>query len=109
MTWTTRADLRAQAQKLWDKGDLLRALIDPTAWQPRRLRLVVPTSGELGDQIERVRAWLDDGLLATVPLDTGAALEPIGVLRPEQGARAAQDRLAEFLLAQSGDGVAVRA
>jgi len=60
LTWTTRADLRAQAQKLWDKGELLRALIDPTAWQPRRLRLVVPTSGELGDQIERVRAWLDD-------------------------------------------------
>jgi DNA-binding transcriptional LysR family regulator len=48
-----------------------------------------------------VRAWLDDGLLATVPLDTGAVLEPIGVLRPEQGARAAQDRLAEFLLAHA--------
>ena len=60
MTWTTRADLRAQAQKLWDKGDLLRALIDPAQWQPRRLRLVVPTSRELADQIERVRAWLED-------------------------------------------------
>ncbi len=58
MNWTARADLRLQAQKLWDKGELLRALIDPAAWQPRRLRLVVPSTGELGDQIEAVRAWL---------------------------------------------------
>jgi len=58
VNWTARADLRLQAQKLWDKGELLRALIDPAAWQPRRLRLVVPSTGELGDQIEAVRAWL---------------------------------------------------
>ena len=58
MTWTTRADLRLQVQKLWDKGEMLRALIDPATWQPRRLRLVVPSSGELGAQIEAVRAWL---------------------------------------------------
>jgi hypothetical protein len=60
LNWTTRADLRLQAQKLWDKGELLRALIDPATWQPRRLKLVVPSSGELGDQIEAVRAWLAD-------------------------------------------------
>ncbi|NCP40095.1 MAG: hypothetical protein GW848_06275 [Rhodoferax sp.] len=60
MSWTNRTDLRAQAQKLWDKGDLLRALIDPATWQPRRLKLVVPSSGELGDQIEAVRAWLTE-------------------------------------------------
>jgi len=58
VTWTTRADLRLQAQKLWDKGELLRALLDPATWQPRRLRLVVPSSSELGAQIEAVRAWL---------------------------------------------------
>jgi hypothetical protein len=58
LTWTTRADLRGQVQKFWDRGDLLRALVDPTSWQPRRLRLVVPGSGQLGDQIEAVRAWL---------------------------------------------------
>jgi hypothetical protein len=58
LTWTTRADLRAQVQKLWDRGDLLRALVDPASWQARRLRLVLPSSGELGDQIEAVRGWL---------------------------------------------------
>ena len=60
MTWTTRADLRAQAQKLWDKGDLLRALMDPAQWQPRRLRLVVPGSAELVAQTQAVRAWLEE-------------------------------------------------
>ena len=58
MTWTTRADLRAQTQKLWDKGELLRGVMDPASWQPRRLRLLVPNSNELADQIEAVRAWL---------------------------------------------------
>ena len=60
MNWTRPADLRAQTLKLWDKGDLLRALIDPTSWQPRRLRLVVPGSHELGDQLDAVRAWLPE-------------------------------------------------
>lgn len=54
-----------------------------------------------------VSAWIEQGLLSTVPLDTGAALEPVGLLRPEQGLRAAPDRLAAFLLdaaAQAWDG-----
>jgi len=59
-TWTTRADLRLQAQKLWDKGEMLRALMEPSAWQPRRLRLVVPGSAELADQTQAVRDWLDE-------------------------------------------------
>lgn len=58
MIWTTRADLRAQVQKLWERGDLLRALVDPASWQARRLRLVLPSAAELLDQIEAVRAWL---------------------------------------------------
>jgi len=65
MTWTRPADLRTQVQKLWDKGDLLRALIDPTSWQPRRLRLVVPDSNELSAQLDAVRAWLPE--LQAVP------------------------------------------
>ncbi len=65
MNWTRPADLRAQTLKLWDKGDLLRALIDPTSWQPRRLRLVVPGSNELGDHLDAVRAWLPE--LQAVP------------------------------------------
>jgi hypothetical protein len=60
VSWTSRSDLRAQAQKLWDRGDLLRAQIDPAAWQPRRLRLVLPISGELAGQTQAVRTWLDE-------------------------------------------------
>jgi len=65
MNWTRPADLRAQTLKLWDKGDLLRALIDPGSWQPRRLRLLVPGSNELGEQLDAVRAWLPE--LQAVP------------------------------------------
>lgn len=60
MNWTRPADLRAQTLKLWDKGELLRAVIDPTGWSPKRLRLVVPGSNELGDQLDAVRAWLPE-------------------------------------------------
>jgi len=65
MNWTRPADLRAQTLKLWDKGDLLRALIDPALWQPKRLRLVVPGSDALGEQLDAVRAWLPE--LQAVP------------------------------------------
>lgn len=57
MTWSTRADLRAQVQKLWDKGELLRGLMEPAVWQPRRLRLLGPGSAELADQVAAVRHW----------------------------------------------------
>jgi len=65
MSWTRPADLRAQTLKLWDKGDLLRALIDPASWNPRRLRLVVPDSNALSEQLDAVRAWLPE--LQAVP------------------------------------------
>jgi len=60
MSWTTRADLRAQTQKLWDRGELLRSVIAPAHWLPRRLRLVLPESAELTEQTAAVRAWLAD-------------------------------------------------
>jgi hypothetical protein len=47
-------------QKLWDKGDLLRALIPGADWQPRRLRLQGPDSRELSECFDAVRTWLDD-------------------------------------------------
>ncbi|MDP2416114.1 MAG: DUF3322 domain-containing protein [Hydrogenophaga sp.] len=60
MTWTTAADLRAQVQKLWDKGDLLRPLVDGVAMAPLRLRLQGPGSSELADRFEEVRTWMRD-------------------------------------------------
>lgn len=58
MTWTTPADLRAQVQKLWDKGELLRALLREEPMPPRRLRLATPCSAELTERFDEVRAWM---------------------------------------------------
>jgi hypothetical protein len=60
MSWTTPADLRAQVQKLWDKGDLLRPCVQGHGMPPRRLRLVGPTSTELTERFDEVRAWMAD-------------------------------------------------
>ncbi len=58
MTWTTPADLRAQVQKLWDKGDLLRPCVQGLAMPPRRLRLTGPSSNELTERFDDVRVWM---------------------------------------------------
>lgn len=58
MTWTTPADLRAQVQKLWDKGDLLRLLMPGAVMAPLRLRLIGPSSTELVERFDAVRAWM---------------------------------------------------
>ena len=60
MTWTTPSDLRVQVQKLWDKGDLLRPLVQGDAMPAKRLRLVGPTSTELTERFDAVRAWMAD-------------------------------------------------
>lgn len=58
MTWTTPADLRAQVQKLWDKGDLLRPCVQGEAIPPRRLRLTGPGSPDLAERFDEVRVWM---------------------------------------------------
>ncbi|NCN71996.1 MAG: hypothetical protein GW907_12820, partial [Betaproteobacteria bacterium] len=58
MTWTTPADLRTQVQKLWDKGELLRPCVQGMAVPPRRLRLTGPSSTELTERFDDVRAWM---------------------------------------------------
>lgn len=60
MSWTTSADLRAQVQKLWDKGEQLRPLVQGEAVPPLRLRLLGPSSSELAERFDEVRAWLAD-------------------------------------------------
>ena len=58
MSWTTPADLRAQVQRLWDRGDLLRATVtDAVSW-PLRLNLKVPSASDLSDRFEAVRDWV---------------------------------------------------
>lgn len=58
MSWTMPADLRAQVQRLWDRGDLLRAAVsDATLW-PLRLNLKAPSAADLSDRFEAVREWV---------------------------------------------------
>jgi len=60
MSWTTPADLRAQVQRLWDKGRLLASLVNGEALFPLRLTLKKPASPELADRFEEVRGWIAD-------------------------------------------------
>ena len=69
MTWTTPTDLRAQVQKLWDRGDLLRSWVLGAPMLPRRLRLKGPTSAELTDRFDDVRAWMKE-LGCNAPADS---------------------------------------
>ena len=60
MSWTTPADLRGAGPTLWDRGDLLRAAghrrtLFPLASAPD---LKAPTSAELSDRFDAVRAWM---------------------------------------------------
>jgi hypothetical protein len=58
VNWTTPADLRAQVQRSWDRGDLLRgAVTDAVSW-PLRLNLKGPSAADLSDRFEAVRDWV---------------------------------------------------
>lgn len=58
MSWTTPADLRAQVQRLWDRGDLLRAAVSNAVLWPVRLHLKAPSAVDLSDRFEAVRDWV---------------------------------------------------
>jgi hypothetical protein len=58
MTWTTPAELKAQVQKLWDRGLLLAAVADAEPLFPRRLTLKGPGSRELSERFPEVRDWI---------------------------------------------------
>ena len=58
MSWTTPADLRAQVQRLWDRGDLLRAVVSTDMAWPVRLNLKAPCAADLSDRFDGVRDWV---------------------------------------------------
>lgn len=58
MNWTRPHELRAQMQKLWDRGELLAALVTGEPLFPKRLTLKTPTSAEITDRFEKVRTWI---------------------------------------------------
>lgn len=59
MNWTTPADLRAQIQRLWARGEILASLVTSEPLFPRRLNLKCPTSAEIASHFDAVRAWID--------------------------------------------------
>ncbi len=60
MSWTRPAALRAQVQKLWDRGDLLASVVTGEPLFPRRLTLHGPSSQEMSDRFGEVRAWIGE-------------------------------------------------
>ena len=95
MSWTTPADLRAQVQRLWERGELLRAAVSDSSWVPLRLNLKAPSAADLSERFEAVRDWVRaladtaQRLPAAIWLDTlHEALAFIGKLRQAQGFRA---------------------
>ncbi|HUW97323.1 MAG TPA: DUF3322 domain-containing protein [Acidiferrobacter sp.] len=58
MSWTRASDLRAQLQRQWDRGEILSSLVSGKALFPRRLTLKGPTSTEMADRFDEVRAWV---------------------------------------------------
>jgi len=60
MSWTRPADLRAQVQKLWDRGEILATLVAGEPLFPKRLALKGPTSAEVADHFDEARAWIGE-------------------------------------------------
>ncbi|MDT8320413.1 MAG: DUF3322 domain-containing protein, partial [Xanthomonadales bacterium] len=58
MKWTTPAALKAQVQKLWNRGLLLASLAGGEPVFPRRLTLKGPATRELSERFPEVRAWI---------------------------------------------------
>ena len=70
--WTTPAELVAQLQRLWDRGDVLRAAVAGEALFPKQLRLRRPNAKDLGSRFDEVRQWiraLEEAQGFTVELD----------------------------------------
>ncbi len=57
MSWTAPADLRAQVQRRWDRGELLAARVTGEPLFPLQLRLQRPGSRELAEDFDGVRRW----------------------------------------------------
>ena len=60
MSWTRPADLRAQLQKIWSRGELLAGLVSGEALFPLRLALKSPTSAEMSERFDDIRGWISE-------------------------------------------------
>jgi len=55
--WTGAKELKAQLARLWGRGELLRDLVTGNARFPLRLSLTSPSSADITDRFDAVRAW----------------------------------------------------
>lgn len=58
--WTTLAALRTQSSRAWDRGLLLRELVQPSDAYPRRRALKHPTASELRSDYPAARRWAEE-------------------------------------------------
>lgn len=65
MSWTTPSDLKGQLIKLWERGELLRDMVDACSRFPLRLVLHPPNSIDITEHFEDVRNWAS--ALANLP------------------------------------------
>lgn len=57
MTWTVPKELKAQLVRLWERGEFLRDVLTGNARFPLRLSLKSPSSSDITDHFNAVRAW----------------------------------------------------
>jgi len=58
VTWTDAKALKAQLARLWERGELLRDVVTGNARFPLRLKLNSPSSADITDRFNEVRAWV---------------------------------------------------
>jgi len=57
VTWTGPEQLKAQLTRLWQRGELLRDAVTGETHFPLRLTLKSPSSSDITDRFDAVRAW----------------------------------------------------
>ncbi len=60
MNWSTHKELKAQVQRLWDRGELLRDAVNDSSRFPLRLTLKTPASTDITERFDAVRAWVGE-------------------------------------------------
>jgi hypothetical protein len=60
VNWTGPRELRAQLQRCWDRGELLAGLVSGESGFPRRMTIRGPTSAQMVDDFDQVRAWISE-------------------------------------------------
>ena len=58
MNLTTVAELDAQVQRLWNQGDILRAVVTNEALFPIRLRVKLASATDVAERFDQVRGWI---------------------------------------------------